>query len=255
MPALLRRIWADGFVDGPRQDWVGTTDMDPAEPNFQNLLLEQAVLHVDRLSAFEGIAVDRLDYSEFFNLDADDGVSWVPRQMAGGKWDGSFGPARSLRLSYRQTFARISQEVVHLEGRAKIMLMNCNALCRIDQIEYFDGAYLYRLNLNPSRSRVAVRIVLILDHNEHPAGTCQIRALWGEQSFKLSVTDACNLSWPLAVRYFFGRQQLKWCRLDRNCNANHPMDLWTGWSEFNGAGSIFPATFADERLSVSANAR
>ena len=51
--------------------------MDPAEPVFQDLLVEQAARHMD-LPSFEGIAVDRLDYSEFYNLHADDGVSWVP---------------------------------------------------------------------------------------------------------------------------------------------------------------------------------
>ena len=32
-------------------------------------------------TAFEGIAIDRLDYSEFFNYDYDDNVSWVPMSI------------------------------------------------------------------------------------------------------------------------------------------------------------------------------
>lgn len=47
-------------------DWVGTTDMDTMVPAFEDLLVEQLERHVTRLPAFEGIAIDRLDYSEFF---------------------------------------------------------------------------------------------------------------------------------------------------------------------------------------------
>lgn len=149
MPALLRRAFTDKFEDGPFHDWVGTTDMDPGEPNFQDLIVEQATMHLQRLSAFEGIAVDRLDYSEHFNLDADDGVSWVPHPGRNAKaWDGSYGPARSLRLSYRDTFRRVSQEAIHTRGGGKVMLMNCNSLCRIDQVEHFDGTFSEGASLN-----------------------------------------------------------------------------------------------------------
>jgi len=141
--------------------------MDPAEHNFQQLLVEQAALHVERLPAFEGIAVDRLDYSEYYNLDADDGVCWVPcppngancrsksaeteassSAGAGGNWTGGFGPARSLRLSYRDTFRRIGKEVLHKDNAARVMAMNCNVLCRIDQIESFDLTFSEGSSLN-----------------------------------------------------------------------------------------------------------
>lgn len=47
--------------------------------NIQDLLIEQAQRHIDKLgSHFEGIAIDRLDYSEAFNYDKDDNISWVP---------------------------------------------------------------------------------------------------------------------------------------------------------------------------------
>ena len=47
-------------------------------PVFEDIIVEQLQRHVDRLAAFEGIAIDRLDYSELFSFDNDDGVSWVP---------------------------------------------------------------------------------------------------------------------------------------------------------------------------------
>ena len=45
-------------------DWVGTTDMDTQEPAFEDLIIEQAQRHIDRIPSFEGIAIDRLDYSD-----------------------------------------------------------------------------------------------------------------------------------------------------------------------------------------------
>ena len=46
--------------------------------------VEQCERHFLRLpDTFEGIAIDRLDYSEAFNYDRDDGVSWVPGQAVG----------------------------------------------------------------------------------------------------------------------------------------------------------------------------
>ena len=62
-----------------------------------------------------GIAIDRLDYSEFFNYDYDDNVSWIPRN--GTAEDGLradltiWGPARALRLSYRHTFNRLHESL------------------------------------------------------------------------------------------------------------------------------------------------
>eukprot|EP01047_Picozoa_sp_COSAG01_P010289 COSAG01_NODE_433_length_17113_cov_23.009757_6_plen_245_part_00 len=112
--ALLRHGWAvgRGSFSKHKMDWVGTTDMDTMVPSFEDLIVEQCVRHNTKLSAFEGIAIDRLDYSEYFNYDQDDNISWVPLASADGssvKW----GKARALRLSYRHTFNRLHMECVH----------------------------------------------------------------------------------------------------------------------------------------------
>ena len=39
--------------------------MDPMDPTFQELLVEQVEQHLKRIPSFEGIAIDRLDYSEY----------------------------------------------------------------------------------------------------------------------------------------------------------------------------------------------
>ena len=65
------------------------------------MIVEQCERHVLKLPAFEGIAIDRLDYSEYFNYDADDNVSWVPTSWLHGSSKATgWGPARALRLSY-----------------------------------------------------------------------------------------------------------------------------------------------------------
>ena len=78
--------------------------------------------HIDKLPHFEGIAIDRLDYSEYFNygehFGQDDQHSWIPVNGSGrsaGRTNYSswvWGPARALRFSYRHTYARL-HEVLH----------------------------------------------------------------------------------------------------------------------------------------------
>ena len=105
--------------------------MDPAFPPLENLVVDQLRRHVDLLPAFEGIAIDRFDYSEFYSYLADDGLSWV-----GGR------AARSLRESYKHTFARLGA-LLHDNATAgsKLMLGNCNSVCRVDLMRDFDGLF------------------------------------------------------------------------------------------------------------------
>jgi len=144
-----------------KTDWVGCTDMDTQVSSFEDLLVEQLALHVERLPHFEGIAIDRLDYSEFFNYDYDDNTSWVPRngtQTTPVKGDLSvWGPARALRLSYRHTFDRLHEKLhpsavaaakgggtpkgSRGEPKDRMMLNNCNMICRLDEMRSFDGTF------------------------------------------------------------------------------------------------------------------
>lgn len=123
-----------------------TPSRHPSFPFSYLPIVEQAQRHIERIPSFEGIAIDRLDYSEFFNFDRDDGVSFVPVNGSKGSnystW--VWGRARALRLSYRHTYARL-HEVLHARqtppARRKLMLNNCNWLCRLDENRYFDGTF------------------------------------------------------------------------------------------------------------------
>ena len=103
---------------------------------LEDLVVEQLARHVDKLPAFEGIAIDRFDYSEYYSYAADDGLSWV-----GGR------AARSLRTSYKHVFARLGALLHGGGGRdgvqtsSKLMLGNCNSVCRVDLMRDFDGLF------------------------------------------------------------------------------------------------------------------
>ena len=60
--------------------------------------MEQCARHITKLPAFEGIAIDRLDYSEYFNIDADDNTSWVPLAGSGRSWTSWAEVSRGLQL-------------------------------------------------------------------------------------------------------------------------------------------------------------
>ena len=51
--------------------------VDSADPEYEQFLVDQLTRHVDRLPHFAGIAIDRSDMMEFYDLDGDDGVSAV----------------------------------------------------------------------------------------------------------------------------------------------------------------------------------
>lgn len=148
--ALLTHGWSvgGGFFNKEKHDWVGTTDMDTMEPCFEDLIVEQCARHISKLKSFEGIAIDRLDYSEFFNFDADDNISWVPypgdtSEVGGDRSSSSWGKARALRLSYRHTFNRL-HDALHTAqpaGKKRMILNNCNTVCRLDQMRAFDGTF------------------------------------------------------------------------------------------------------------------
>lgn len=141
--ALLTQAWSlgGGFINQSHgvPDWVGTVLMDPSDEALQALLVDQAYRHVVMVPHFEGIAVDRLDYTEWFNLNGDDGVSWCPQSSSG-----DYGPAQSLRLSYRAVWDIIGPALHGARNSKNVtaaMFMNCNTLCRIDQLQHFDGLF------------------------------------------------------------------------------------------------------------------
>ena len=98
------------------------------------------------------------DPSELCSYDADDNISWVPFKGTGSNLSSwQWGGARSLRVSYQHTFERLHQllhaSTAKLSGaregggtggprvRDRLMLNNCNWLCRLDLNRAFDGTF------------------------------------------------------------------------------------------------------------------
>jgi len=82
----------------------------------------------------QGIAIDRFDYTAYYSLKRDDGVSWIPQ--GGGGW----GPGQSLLNSHIHTYSRMAA-ALRADSPELLMLGNCNTLCRIDVGGIFDGGF------------------------------------------------------------------------------------------------------------------
>jgi hypothetical protein len=107
--------------------------MDPSEPFFEDLLLEQLQMRMTTPSA-QGIAIDRFDYTAYYSMKRDDGVSWIPQSQGG------WGPGQSLLNSHIHTYSRMAA-ALRADSPELLMLGNCNTLCRIDVGGIFDGGF------------------------------------------------------------------------------------------------------------------
>ncbi len=136
--SLLDNGWslAGGAFRRAKSDWVGTTLMDPSEPFFLDLLLEQLSRRMNATlsPAAQGIAIDRFDYTAYYSYKRSDGLCWIPQP------NGTWGPAQSLLTSHIDTYTRMAA-VLRAAGPTKLMLGNCNTLCRIDVAGAFDGGF------------------------------------------------------------------------------------------------------------------
>jgi hypothetical protein len=107
-------------------NWFNNVVLDPAEPCWQKLLLEQVETLVKELPHSSGICIDRMDWLTVYNPHRDDGVSWV---------DGR--PARSLIVSWKETVGKLA-EILHRAG--KFVYAN-TLVMRLECCESLDGFY------------------------------------------------------------------------------------------------------------------
>jgi hypothetical protein len=107
-------------------NWFNNVVLDPAEPVWQNILLEQIRTLVKELPNSAGVCIDRMDWLTLYNTHRDDGVSWVEGR-----------PARSLLVSWKETLSKVAA-ILHQAGK----FVYANTLVRrIDANEYLDGIY------------------------------------------------------------------------------------------------------------------
>ena len=106
--------------------WDRCVVMDPGEPVYADHLLEQINRHVEKLPHFEGIAIDRLDWTRHYNTRRDDGVSWFIG-----------APSRSLHVSWNSIMEKIAP-ILHENN--KVLFIN-NHIKRLDDIKHVDGIF------------------------------------------------------------------------------------------------------------------
>lgn len=128
--ALLTHHWdpsSGGEHQGCMFTWQQGTVFDPATASFAAHLATQMQRHVARLPHFTGVVVDRSDWNRFYNLAADDGVSWVTNQSARSMKEGFAAAARSMR------------SIIGNESRS--MLLNTAGYAALSLMEPFDGTF------------------------------------------------------------------------------------------------------------------
>ncbi len=120
--------WPKGtpLKEGLIGTWGWAVATDPAGPDYQKFLLDQAQRHIDKIPASAGICIDRMDWLRFYNDREDDGVSWRNDQ-----------PVRSLIISWNQFIERLGS-MMHLKD--KVIFCN-NHFRRIDLLKEIDGIF------------------------------------------------------------------------------------------------------------------
>ncbi len=104
----------------------GTWVVDFGDPDYQEFLLQQADRDIRWIPDSAGICIDRTDYLELNNRQADDGVSWV---------DG--GAVRSLCVSWNNLLAKLGPKM-HDAGK---VVFASPLYARLDMYRHVDGFY------------------------------------------------------------------------------------------------------------------
>ncbi len=110
----------------PFYTWGNAFAMDCADSVYHEFLLDQARRHINEIPNSFGICIDRLDWLNVFNVNADDGVTW---------FDGR--PARSIITSYKSLMEQLGP-IMHNAG--KYILANSIGR-RIDYFKHLDGIF------------------------------------------------------------------------------------------------------------------
>jgi hypothetical protein len=124
--AFLGTRLAGAILLGGSATCYGASVVDPGDPAFQEFILQQSQRQIRLVPDSSGICIDRLDWLERYNGNADDGASWL---------DGK--PARSLCVSWNSLLARLGPQM-HAAG--KVIFVN-PLYSRLDLLRQVDGIY------------------------------------------------------------------------------------------------------------------
>ena len=112
-------------IPEPRFTWGKAVVVDCGDPSYKEFLLKQARRHVEDLPDSAGICIDRMDWLDWDNPNADDGLTW------------SEGPARSLLNSWQD----LMSELGPMFHQANKVIFGNPMVRRPDVARQLDGFY------------------------------------------------------------------------------------------------------------------
>jgi len=115
-----------GGSKGLMSNCYGAAIVDPGDPDYINFICEQAARNIKWLPDTDGICIDRTDWLRFYNITADDGVSWPDGRAA-----------RSLYRSWADLMAQMGP-LMHKAD--KVIFCNLMAM-RLELSRELDGIY------------------------------------------------------------------------------------------------------------------
>jgi hypothetical protein len=124
--AFLTTQFPGAILLGGNATCYAASVVDPGDPPFRQFILEQAGRHNRLVPDSFGICIDRLDWLDRHNTNADDGLSWI-----GGQ------PARSLCVSWNNLLSRLGPKMHRAD---KVIFVN-PIYSRLDLLRQVDGIY------------------------------------------------------------------------------------------------------------------
>ena len=108
--------------------WDNGVLMDPGRPSYSREMVAQTQRRLAKIPHFQGMVVDRSDYSRYYNLEHDDGVTLTPSGQP-QSW--------SMKRSYLEVIAKLRAAV----GTTKVMLMNSLGYSSLSMMPSYDGTF------------------------------------------------------------------------------------------------------------------
>lgn len=145
--------WASGSIHshGAIYSWQNSIVIDNGDAAYHAFLVEQLLRHIIYEDAFAGIVIDRSDWMDLYNLDVDDGLSFLPEVALAKNVSGA-------AASCKRAYARMAEDlraaltVGHAAAVSApsggvtplgsgLMLQNLVGNARVDMFRYFDGIF------------------------------------------------------------------------------------------------------------------
>ncbi|HVA00413.1 MAG TPA: NPCBM/NEW2 domain-containing protein [Terriglobia bacterium] len=128
--AYAFEVLKDAILYGPDgkllHGWQRDVLMDPAEPVFQQYVLEQARRHIEKLPASSGLCFDEMQHLRLYNWQRDDGITWKDGRAA-----------RAMVVSWQEMMDKLGPLLVEAD---KVIYAN-PLYRRLDLMQHLDGFF------------------------------------------------------------------------------------------------------------------